>query len=71
MGQNLAGQIEQNSSDDPLKHITQEESSLTFTPVDCNYVRKASQLLKNGKASGPDKIPIMLIKYVTGLISQQ
>ena len=36
VGQNLAGQIEQNSNDDPLKHITQEESSISFTPVDCN-----------------------------------
>ena len=36
VGQNLAGQNEQNSNDDPLKHITQEESSISFTPVDYN-----------------------------------
>ena len=65
MGQNLAGQIEQNSNDDPLKHITHGESSISFTPIDCNYVRKAVQQLKNGKAPGPDKIPIMLIKDAT------
>ena len=70
VGQNLAGQIEHNSNDDPLKHITQEESLITFTPVDCNYVRKATQQLKNGKAPGPDKIPVMLIKDITDLISQ-
>ena len=43
VGQNLAVQIEQNSNDDPLKPITQEESLISFTPVDCNYVRKAIQ----------------------------
>ena len=41
VGLKLADQIEQNSDDDPLKHIAQEESSMSFTPVDCNYVRKA------------------------------
>ena len=70
MGPKLAGQIEQNSNDDPLKHITQEESSISVTPVDCNYVHKAIQKLKNGKAPGPDKIPIMLIKDVIDLASQ-
>ena len=64
------GQIEQNSNDDPLKHTTQEESSISFTHVDCNYVRKAIQQLKNFKAPGPDNIPIMLIIDVTDLISQ-
>ena len=43
---------------------------MSFTPVDCKYVRKAIQQLKNGKAPGSDKIPIMLIKDVTDLISQ-
>ena len=71
VGQNLEGQIEQNSNDDPLKHITQEENSISFTPVDCNYLRKAIQQRKNGKSPGPDKILIMLIKDVTDLISQQ
>jgi len=32
VGQTLAGQIEQNSNDDPLKHITQEESSISLLP---------------------------------------
>jgi len=45
VGQNLAGQIQQNSNDDPLKDITQKESSISFTPVDCNYVCKAIQQL--------------------------
>ena len=57
VGQTLACQIEQNSNDDPLKHISQEESSINFTPVDCNYVRKAIQQLKHGKAPGPEKNP--------------
>ena len=70
VGQNLTGQIEQNSNDDPLTHITQEESSISFTPVDCTYVRKAIQQLKNGKAPGPDKIPKIVDKDVTDRISQ-
>ena len=43
---------------------------MSFSPVDCSYARKAIQHLKNGKAPGPDKIPIMLIKDVTDLTSQ-
>ena len=70
VGPKLADQIGQNSDDDPLKHVAQEEGSMSFTLVDCNYVRKAIQQLKNGKEPGPDKIPIMLIRDVTDLISQ-
>ena len=43
---------------------------MSVTPIDCNYVRKAIQRPKNGKAPGPDKIPIVLIKDVTDLIHQ-
>ena len=70
VGPKLANQIEQNSNDDPLKHIAQEESALSVTPIDCSYVRKAIQRPKNGKAPGPDKIPKVLIKDVTDLIHQ-
>ena len=70
MGPKLADQIKQNSNDDLLRHIAQEESSMSFTPVDCNYVRKAIQQLKNGKVPEPDKLPIMLTKDVTDLIGQ-
>ena len=52
VGPKLADHIEQNSNEDPLKHIAQEESSMSFTPVDCNYVCKAIQQLKNGRALG-------------------
>ena len=69
-GQKLADQIEQHSNDNSPKHITQEESSMRFAPVGCNYVLKAIQHLKNGKELGPDKIPIMLIQDLTDLISQ-
>ena len=70
VGQKLADQLEQISDDDPLKHIIQEESSMSFTLVGCNYVRKTIQQLNNGKARRPDKIPVMLIKDVTDPISQ-
>ena len=69
MGPEIAGQIEQNFNDDLLNHITEEESSVRFTPVDCNYVRKAIQQLKTDRAPGLDKIPIMLIKGATERIS--
>ena len=66
----LVDEIEQNSNDDPLKHITQAESSMNFIPVDCNYVRKAIKQLKNGTASRPDKIPTLFIKDATDLTRQ-
>ena len=69
VGPKLANQIEQNSNDDPLKHIAQEVRLMSLTPVHCNYVRKAIQQPKNGKAPGPEKISIILIKGVTDLIS--
>ena len=70
MGPKLADQIKQNPNDDPLKHIVHEQNSLSFNPVGRNYILNAMQQLKNVKASGPDKIPIMLIKDATDLISQ-
>ena len=63
-------QIKQNSNDENLEHIDHDESSMIFTPVDCNYVRKAIQELTNGKELGPNKIPIMLIKDDKDLVSQ-
>ena len=70
MGPKLVDQIEQNPNDDLLKHIVHEQSSLSLNPVDRNHALNATKQLKNGKATGPDKIPIMLIKDVTDLLSQ-
>ena len=70
MGPKLADKTEQNLNDDPLKYIAHEQSSLSSNPVDRNYVLSVIQQLKNGKAPGPDKIPIMLLKDATDLISQ-
>ena len=50
--------------------IVHEQSSLSFNTLDRNYVLNAIQQLKNDKAPGPDKIPIMLLKDATDLISQ-
>ena len=53
---------------DPHKHIDNERNTMRLTPVDAIYVPKAIKQLKNGKAPGPDKIPIMVIKDATDLI---
>ena len=68
VGPKLASKIEQNASNDPLKHIDNEPNTMRLTPVDDNYVPKAIRQLKNGKAPGPDKIPTMLIKDAADLI---
>ena len=68
VGPKLASKIEQNANDDPLKHIDNEPNTMRLTPVDDNYVHKGIEQLKNGKAPGPDKIPIMLIKDAADLI---
>ena len=38
VGPELADQFEQNSDDDTLKHFAREESSMSFSLADCNYV---------------------------------
>ena len=63
-----ASKIEQNAIDDPLKYIDNEANTMSLTPVDNNYVPKATKQLKNFKAPGPDKIPTMLIKDAVDLI---
>ena len=70
VGPKLASKIEQNANDDPLQHINNEPTTMRLTPVDDNYVPKAIKQLKNGKAPGPDKIPIILIKDAVDLISK-
>ena len=61
VGPQLASKIEQNASEDPIKHIDDEPNTMRLIPVDENYVPKAIKQL-NGKAPGPDKIPTMLRK---------
>ena len=70
VGPKLASKLEQNANDDPLQHINNEPTTMRLTPVDDNYVPKAIKQLKNGKAPGPDKIPIILIKDAVDLISK-
>ena len=48
---------------DPLLYIQQEQqTSFIFKPVNPSQVLNALKNLKNGKATGPDKIPVTLLK---------
>ena len=62
VGPDLAKQIRSNCDDDCLKHIIPEKSEMLFQTVDEEYVLNAINRLEKGKASGPDKITITLVK---------
>lgn len=46
VGPKLASKIEQNTNDDPLKHIDNERNTMRLTPVDEDYVPRAIKQLK-------------------------
>ena len=48
----LASKIEQNTNDDPLKHIDNEPNTMRLIPVDDNYVPKVIKQLKNPRYQG-------------------
>ena len=55
---------------DPLLYIQQEQQiSFIFKPVNPSQVLNALKNLKNGKATGPDKIPVTLVKDASEFIS--
>ena len=58
VGPKLARSVETRPSDNCLQHITPVSEEMLFRPVDKKYVMNAINQLKNGKASGPDKITI-------------
>ena len=62
VGPKLAGSIETRPSDNCLQHITPINDEMLFRTVDKKYVMNAINQLKNGKASGPDKVTITLVK---------
>ena len=62
VGPDLAKHIRSNSDDDCLKHIIPESREMLFQTVDEEYVLNAINRLEKGKASGPDKVTITLVK---------
>ena len=68
IGPKLASKLESRSDDDPLKHINAQQNKMMFVPIDETYVLYAIKQLKNGKAPGPDKISIKLIKDAADFI---
>ena len=64
VGPKLARSIERRQVDNCLQHITQINEEMLFKTIDKKYVMNAINRLKNGKASGPDKVTITLVKDV-------
>ena len=65
VGPDLAKHIKSNSDDDCLKHIIPESRERLFQTVYEEYVLNAINRLEKGKASGPDKGTITLVKDAT------
>ena len=68
-GPKLARSIETRPSDNCSQHVTPVNEEMLFKPVDKKYVMNAINQLKNGKASGPDKITITLVKDASEFIA--
>ena len=66
---NLAKTITTKPDDDCLKHVVAVNSKLTLKTIDIKYVLDAIGRLKNGKASGPDKVTIDLVKDAAKFIA--
>ena len=62
VGPKLASSIERRPNDNCLQHITRVNNEMLFKTVDKMFVLDAINQLKNGKASGPDKITVTLRK---------
>ena len=69
VGPKLSRSIETRPSDNCLQHITPVNEEMLFKPVDNKYVLNAINQLKNGKASGPDKITVTLVKDASEFIA--
>ena len=69
VGPYLAKQISSKSDDDCLKHIIPENREMLFQTVDEEYVLNAINRLEKGKASGPDKVTITLVKDAASSIA--
>ena len=68
IGPKLAIKLESRPDDDSLKHINVQQNKMIFVHIDETYVLNAIKQLKNGKATGPDKISTTLIKDAADFI---
>ena len=70
VGPKLAEEIRTEPNDDPLAQISGINSKiLNFKIIDIQYILRALKELKNGKASGPDRIPVGLVKDASEFIA--
>ena len=70
VGPKLAEEIKTKTNDDLLAHICDNNSTiLNFKMVDVPFIFRALKGLKNGKASGPDRIPVGLVKDASEIIA--
>ena len=70
VGPNLADEIKTKSTDETFAKISDNHSTITnFKTVDTRQILVALTGLKNGKASGPDKIPVRLAKDASEFIA--
>ena len=70
VGPKLAEKITSKPDDDCLCYITPKSNVMTFKTINETYMHNAIKNLKNGKAAGPDKIPITIIKDVGDIITK-
>ena len=69
VGTNLAKKIISKPDDDCLKYVVSVNNKRTLNTINTKYVLDAIGRLKNGKASGPDKVAIKLAKDAAKFIA--
>ena len=69
VGTNLARKITSKPDDDCLKYVVSVDDKTTLNTIDTKYVLDAIGRLKNGKASGADKVTIKLVKDAAKFIA--
>ena len=70
VGPKLAEKITSKPDDDCLCYITPESNVMTIKTINETHMHNAIKNLKNGKAAGPDKISIPIIKVVGDIITK-
>ena len=70
IGPKLAQKSAVRRDDDCLLNISTESNNMTFRTVDENNILDAINQLKDGKASGPHKVPITIVKDVKDFIAK-
>jgi len=69
VGTNLANKITSKPDDDCLKYVVSVNNKMTLNTINMKYVLDAIGRLKNGKAPGPDKVTIKLVKDAAKFIA--